>query len=728
MMSRLRLMIPLLALALVGLSGCGGSGSNRALPTQPANQTTQAIGQSSPEAAATPTPRPTPGEPLDERILANIPLVPGGVDFRGPNGMAINLVTNRLYVTFEDTQNVAVLDASTNEIVAAIDFGLKPEEPRWPSDVAVDPSRNRIYVAIEGVDPEVAVIDGERNAVTGRLSQPGYPMTLAVNAATNRLYVARSGYQGKVVSVFDTKSEVKQADIPLDQDPSDVAVNDATNRVYVANYFGTNGLSVIDGNTNQVIKTVGGVQFAARVVTDPTTNRVYVSRTEAVLVLDGATDEIVGQIGLPYFGPGDLVVHPETGTVYALDSYKGNLLVLDTKTAIVAGKTPMECGGSGFLAIDRVGSRIFAIPAGTCDVLQVISIAENAVGSVETVPLGSKPVDVVVDRHGKKLYVANSSADVVSVVDLGTKKVTRNIGVGREPTRLAIDQDANEVYALTRSGLYVIDGATDSVVGVVEVGGDPHDLTLDLKAGRAYVTELKPGDGGIRVIDTRTRTLVQRLEDPFAHFALFCEGIAANTMTGKVYVGHATGGKVSPVVSSIQAVPSGLRETVTGWTQEGGSLTGGITAFDATTLQASAALVLPVYHYGVPIAVDESMNRVYAALNVGKLSAVGLDQHIGLTVIDGTDDVVIEVLVPSKEVSSFFTNVRDMATDGTRSRLFMIAQNDALVVIDTRELAVETLVKLPHGSTPEGLAVDHESGNVYVANSGNGTISVIEIS
>jgi len=727
-MSRLGLVILLLTVALGGLSGCAGSGAHKPSPTaQPTTEAAQPTNETTPQALATPTPQPTTGEPLDKRILANIPLIPGGVNFRGPNGMAINPAADRLYISFKGTQNVAVLDTNTNEIVAAIDFGLEPEEPRWPGDVAIDSSHDRIYVAIDGLDPEVVVIDGESASVTNRISQPADPVSLAINPLTGRLYVALSGYRGQVISVFDTKSAVKIADIPLDDDPTDVAVNVATNRLYVTKNSGDN-VSVIDGNSNQVVKAIGQITNASQVAADPDRNRIYVMKPpEGIFVLDGASDEVKSQIELGAYGGGGLVVHPDTGAVYTQNFIGSQLLVLEGEDA-KAKEITKYCGGwEGSLAINPETSRLYAVSS-ACDVLKVVDIANNVGGDTESVPLGSKPADVVVGQNGRKLYVANSSGDVVSVVDTATRKVVRNVGVGREPTRLAIDQDANDIYALTTSGLYVIDGDTDSVASVVEVGGEPHDLALDPKAGRAYVTELKPGDGGIRVIDTKTRTLVQRLADPFAHFALFCEDIAANTTTGKIYVAHLTGGKVSPVISSIEPVPSGLRETVTGWTQEGGPLTGGLTAFDATTLQTSAALVLPVYPYGVPIAADESTNKIYAALNVGALSGAGIDAQIGLTVIDGTTDAVTQVLVPSEEVRSYFTTITDMATDRTGSRIFMTAQNDALIIINARELAVEAVINLPHGSIPEGLAIDPESGKIYVANSGNGTISVIETS
>jgi DNA-binding beta-propeller fold protein YncE len=133
-----------------------------------------------------------------------------------------------------------------------------------------------------------------------------------------------------------------------------------------------------------------------------------------------------------------------------------------------------------------------------------------------------------------------------------------------------------------------------------------------------------------------------------------------------------------------------------------------------------------VYHYTVPVAVDESTNKVFVPLNVGRLSAAGIDNKIGLMVIDSNTDTVVELMAPSEDVGTHFAAITDMFVDPSKSRLFMLSEKDVLIVIDTESLGVESMIELSPGRMPEAVAVDAKNGSIYVANLGDGTLSIIE--
>src|SRR5262249_41874450 len=80
----------------------------------------------------------------------------------GPNGIAVNTVTNRAYVANNADSTVSVIDGHTYSVVATIPVGP------GPVGVAVNPVTNRVYVAISGnaiARGSVTVIDGSSNAV-----------------------------------------------------------------------------------------------------------------------------------------------------------------------------------------------------------------------------------------------------------------------------------------------------------------------------------------------------------------------------------------------------------------------------------------------------------------------------------------------------------------------------------------------------------------------------------
>ena len=49
----------------------------------------------------------------------------------------------------------------------------------------------------------------------------------------------------------------------------------------------------------------------------------------------------------------------------------------------------------------------------------------------------SVPIGIVVRPDGKRAYVAHTNADKISVIDLGTWKVTGSLTAGKEPDGLA---------------------------------------------------------------------------------------------------------------------------------------------------------------------------------------------------------------------------------------------------------------------------------------------------
>src|SRR5512136_1887192 len=71
--------------------------------------------------------------------------------------------------------------------------------PNAPSTVAVNPVTNRIYVASQG-NATVTVIDGATNETT-RVAAASEPFAVAVNPVTNKIYVPNRGSNS--VTVID---------------------------------------------------------------------------------------------------------------------------------------------------------------------------------------------------------------------------------------------------------------------------------------------------------------------------------------------------------------------------------------------------------------------------------------------------------------------------------------------------------------------------------------------
>ncbi len=131
-----------------------------------------------------------------------------------PNGVAVNPVTNKIYVVNcggspwclgSGNGNVTVIDGATNSTTTVTDPNATA-----PWNVAVNPVTNKIYVADE-FSSNVTVIDGATNStITVSGPNASQPRFVAVNPVNNKIYVANS-YSNNV-TVID---EAQVQPIPL---------------------------------------------------------------------------------------------------------------------------------------------------------------------------------------------------------------------------------------------------------------------------------------------------------------------------------------------------------------------------------------------------------------------------------------------------------------------------------------------------------------------------------
>ena len=195
-----------------------------------------------------------------------------------PIAVAVNPVTNKVYVANYGSNTVTVFDGATNA-TPAVTVGSNPVA------VAVNPVTNKVYVANYG-GTTVTVIDGATNATT-TVTVGGKPIAVAVNPVTNKVYVAN--YDSGTLTVIDGATNVPLA-VTVGSRPAAVAVNLVTNKIYVANYGGTSGttVTVIDGATNATATVTAGTAPDA-VAVNPVTNKVYVANYggNTVTVIDG---------------------------------------------------------------------------------------------------------------------------------------------------------------------------------------------------------------------------------------------------------------------------------------------------------------------------------------------------------------------------------------------------------------------------------------------------------
>lgn len=203
-----------------------------------------------------------------------------------PSHIAVNPVTNKIYVTnggrvnvdgsFDDEGSVTVIDGASNKTKTTVKVGA------GPSALAVNQVTNKIYIA-NSLSNNVSVMDGNSNKVTATVKAGSSPEDIAVNPVTNKVYVINN--YGNNVTVIDGANH-KTTTVAAGHRPVDVAVNPVTNKIFVVSRGDYNdnlskvNITVIDGSTNKTTAVATG-KYPDDAAVNPVTNKIYVINSQS---------------------------------------------------------------------------------------------------------------------------------------------------------------------------------------------------------------------------------------------------------------------------------------------------------------------------------------------------------------------------------------------------------------------------------------------------------------
>jgi len=296
-----------------------------------------------------------------------------------PFAIAVNPVTNKIYVANSGSNTVTVIDGADNS-TATVAAGS------YPYAVAINPATNKIYIA-NCNSKTVTVIDGANNSTTD-VDVGTYPMAIAVNPVTNKIYVVNC--DSKTVTVIDGANN-NTATVNVGDEPVAVAVNPVTNKIYVANE-GSDTVTVIDGADNSTTTAAAGTKPVA-VAINPATNKIYVvnSVSNNVTVIDGADNTTTNvDVGA---GPLAVAINPATNKIYVANNVSNNVTVIDgadnSTATVAAGIYPYA------VAVNPSTNKIYIANNGSRN---VTVIEEQAVQEIDpAVTISSLPGHVTVN-------------------------------------------------------------------------------------------------------------------------------------------------------------------------------------------------------------------------------------------------------------------------------------------------------------------------------------------
>lgn len=252
--------------------------------------------------------------------------------------------------------------------------------------------------------------------------------------------------------------------------------------------------------------------FAARgkptyVSVDQANKKIYVLSASLgkIIPYDIYTYLPVGEIQIPMANsPIFMIANNPTQTAYVLDS-QGVLTSIDLVSGNMLRRNRVGNGPNYLHYI--VGLDKLAVSS-TYD--KAVNIVNSDSLSVEDIiSLGSAPLGLV--SLGNYLYIAEGSANTVTIYDLSARKILKNIHVGFEPSRLATSYNFVFVTSLRDGSISVMQGGQYSVSKEVAVGKSTREMAVAEKQRLIFVG-VGDCDGALTVVDTTGNNVIGRVE------------------------------------------------------------------------------------------------------------------------------------------------------------------------------------------------------------------------
>ena len=236
---------------------------------------------------------------------------------------------------------------------------------------------------------------------------------------------------------------------------------------------------------------IGGEGGTDYLTAEPGTGRVFVSRGTHVMVIDGPTGKVLGDIPDTPRTHG-IALAPKSNHGFITNGGDSTVTMFDLKSLAVIRKIPIPNGGLDGIMYDAYSDRVILTnhshPVGT--VVALDAGTGDIVGSTELEDDG--PEGAASDGHGR-IFVNNEGKSTIQVIEVKSMKVVASwpLAPCDGPTGIAYDAKHNRIFSGCGNSSVVVDAKSGKVVatiangdGVDALGWDPADKLIYIPAGR----------------------------------------------------------------------------------------------------------------------------------------------------------------------------------------------------------------------------------------------------
>ncbi len=235
---------------------------------------------------------------------------------------------------------------------------------------------------------------------------------------------------------------------------------------------------------------IGGDGGTDYLTAEPGTGRVFVSRSSHVMVIDGNTGKVIGDIPETP-GTHGIALVAKYNHGFTTNRGDSSVSMFDLKTLTLIKKIKIPAGGLDGIMYDDFSDRVIltnhsrpgtatAIDPGAGEITGQSELEDNA------------PEGAASDGKGK-LFVNNESKNTIQVLDAKTMKVLASwpLTPCEGPTGIAYDRATNRIFSGCSKTSAVLNAETGKIVatiangeGVDALGWDPSEKLIYIPAGR----------------------------------------------------------------------------------------------------------------------------------------------------------------------------------------------------------------------------------------------------
>ena len=175
----------------------------------------------------------------------------------------------------------------------------------------------------------------------------------------------------------------------------------------------------------------------------------------------------------PKISVAGIALDEQAKRLYAVTKDNNSVYIIDLVTKKILKK--ISLGGEGYTCVLAPDKKHLYCSCWGCD--KIVCVNTNTMEIEGSIPVGDNPNDLVIDKKGKRLYVANSNDNSVSVIDLKAGKVIETLNAALYPTSLP-GSTTNSVALSKDDRTLYISNADNNCLALFDVTNPGQSISL----------------------------------------------------------------------------------------------------------------------------------------------------------------------------------------------------------------------------------------------------------